>query len=370
MPRTPLIFGFLTASYALAAGPGAGHVDRFAIPGGCLACHQGHGVSQSPMLRQPQKELCLSCHGGETALREPVRKGWLNPTAKPTDLSRALLQPYQHPVDPLATSSQQGVTCTSCHSPHRGAPAVQKGGKKLSPKDPRRFEYELCESCHGSLGATTQSLSDISRRFDPTNTSFHPVHAPSLNRSPSLLPAVSGTEINCSDCHDNDDPTGPRGPHASSTRFLLKAAYVTTDGQGESEHAYALCYTCHQRQRVLAPDSPFPLHRKHVAEVNASCATCHSAHGSPANRALIRFGEETFLAGVSPSASGRLQFLSTAPGSGTCFLTCHGKNHDPAVYGGPSPVLPMTRQVGDFSPTTPRALRKLPQPSPREPLLP
>lgn len=360
MSRAALILAFLATNPALAVGPWGGHVDRSAIPGGCLACHRGHGISNSPMLPLPQKEVCLSCHGGETAAREATQRGWLNPTAKPTDLSRALLQPYQHPVDPLATSSQQGVTCTSCHSPHRATPPSQQGGKKLSPKDPRRLEHELCESCHGSLGVATQSLSDLSRRFDPSSRSFHPVHAPSPNRSPSVVPALAGKEIGCSDCHGNDDPTGPRGPHGSSTRFLLKAAYVTTDGQADDEHSYALCYGCHQRHRVLAPDSPFPFHRKHVVEAKASCATCHSAHGSPANRALIRFGEETFLAGVSPSASGRLQFLSTLPGSGTCFLTCHGKNHDPATYGSAPLAAPGTLAPGEIFPMVPSTPRKIP----------
>ena len=106
------------------------------------------------------------------------------------------------------------------------------------------------------------------------------------------------------------------------------------DGSKESEEAYALCYECHDRAAVLET-SPFPFHTEHVVDEMTSCATCHSAHGSVDNRALIRFGEETFVAGVGPSlATGRLEFVSDGPGGGSCYLTCHGVDHSPLGYGG------------------------------------
>ncbi len=368
MPRTSVTAALCLAAWPVLAAPGAGHVDRSQLPAGCLTCHQGHGRSNSPMLRAPQQELCLTCHGGQGARQEAIRRGLLYPAANPADISRALLLPYQHPLDPLATSSRQGVTCTSCHAPHRGTTVNSSGGKKLSPKNPRKFEFELCESCHGFQGALTQSLADISRYFDYPSQSFHPVHRPSSNRSPSLRPGLSGKEINCTDCHGNDDPQGPKGPHGSSTRFLLRAPYTTTDGQGEGPEAYALCYRCHQREKVLTPQSPFPYHQKHVVDERASCATCHNGHGSPNNRALIRFGEETTLAGVAPAASGRLQFLSTGPGQGSCFLTCHGKNHDPLSYGPGNPPPPpgtLGHPPGKFSPPSPPGLGINPHLRPR-----
>jgi len=245
-----------------------------------------------------------------------------------------------HPMTAGAFSAEEAgvVTCTSCHSPHRGSRQTRvtgfSGRRKVSPRDPRRFEYELCEGCHGSAGVTTQSLTDISRVFDPNNRSFHPVEAPSVDGSPSVLRALAGREINCTDCHGNDDQTGPKGPHGSNVRHLLRLDYTTVDGSTESAAVYSLCYACHDRDAILSPDSRFPEHRLHVVEEKASCATCHNAHGSVGNRALIRFGEETFISGVSPSAStGRLEFLSDGPGAGTCYLTCHGEDHAPESYG-------------------------------------
>jgi hypothetical protein len=35
---------------------------------------------------------------------------------------------------------------------------------------------------------------------------------------------------------------------------------------------------------------------------------------------------------VTPSSTGRLEYASTGVGRGTCYLTCHGRNHGPSAY--------------------------------------
>lgn len=335
----------LAAVALLVAGTrgGAGsldpHLDLSLVPAGCSACHKGHGASRSPMLSDPQRRLCLTCHGSRADLDRAVREGRISAAARPPLLASVLAEPNAHPLSASAFSEHEpgAVACTSCHSPHRGIrdrdPGVASGRRRLSPKDPRRAEYELCETCHGSRGRTTQSLSDISRVLDPSNRSYHPVQAPAREVSPSVLPALSGREINCTDCHGNGDSRGARGPHGSREPFLLRAGYATLDGSGESASTYALCYGCHRREAVLQ-GSAFPGHKRHVTELKGSCATCHDAHGSVANRALIRFGEDTAISGVAPSAkAGRLAFVSNGPGAGQCFVTCHGFDHGPENYG-------------------------------------
>jgi len=220
--------------------------------------------------------------------------------------------------------------------PARADGAGFPGVRKVSPRNPTRLEYELCGGCHGVAGMT-QSPLDISRLVSQNSRSFHPVQGPSRGNSPSVVPSLAGREINCTDCHGNDDPSGPRGPHGSGQRFLLRAEYNTVDGGAESVQSYALCYGCHDRQKVLSSAS-FPLHELHVIGAGASCATCHNPHGSLKNRALIRFGEGAMLGGVSPSMrTGRLAFVSDGPGSGGCYLTCHASDHAPKTYGGFSP---------------------------------
>jgi hypothetical protein len=196
---------------------------------------------------------------------------------------------------------------------------------------------------------TTQSVTDISRLLDPGNPSYHPVEAPAAGTSPSGIDSLRGGQINCTDCHGNADPTGARGPHGSPVQYILLRSYNTIDGP-ESEAAYALCYGCHDRQKVL-DSAAFPEHGEHIEKIGASCATCHNPHGSVINRALIRFGEETIVSGVAPSPStGRLAFESTGPGSGACYLLCHGRDHGPATYGSASLKRPNRRP----SPRQPR----------------
>lgn len=330
---------------ALGAGraeaAGQSHMDPSLVEGGCNACHRGHGAPRSPMLPAPQVELCLTCHGSRLRADQSIMRDNLSSSARPRFLDGVLAQPFLHPLTPEAFSREEAgvVTCTSCHSPHRSTlqlnPLDESGPrrKKVSVRDSRLFEYELCQECHGSAGTSTQNLLDLSRLTNPNNRSFHPVEAPAAGSSPSALPELQGGEINCSDCHGNSDREGPAGPHGSFVQYILRDEYVTVDGADESRESYALCYGCHEREKVL--ESPnFPLHELHIVKERAACSTCHNAHGSVDNRALVRFGEETHIAGVSPSIqTGRLAFESTAPGSGSCYVTCHGVDHAPMRYG-------------------------------------
>ncbi|MCP4657915.1 MAG: hypothetical protein GY856_21110 [bacterium] len=322
------------------------HVNPSEVLVGCIACHRGHGVPRSPMLPTYQKEVCLSCHDSRARFDYQVIRGIVAGTASPAFLAAVLSKPSVHPLSAYALSrnESQAVTCCSCHSPHRSMPEPESvgafpGRRKLSPRDPNRFEFQLCESCHGSAGVVTRSLTDISRLFNANSRSYHPVEAPVTEPSPSIIGALSGAEINCTDCHGNNNPSGARGPHGSDVGYILRFNYTMVDGAAESVSTYALCYMCHDR-KLLLEVPPFPEHGTHIVDERASCATCHNPHGSVENRALIRFGEETFLGAgaVAPSGSGRLGFESAGPGSGACYLTCHGRDHDPESYGG-QPVI-------------------------------
>ena len=320
------------------------HLNEAYLPAGCPTCHRGHGVSRSPMLPGPQAELCLSCHGTRADIDRQVARGQLSPAARPALVGRALQLPSTHPLTRGAVSSQgtRTVTCTSCHSAHRGMterPSATPAGRPLvSPKQPDRLEYELCESCHGSGGSASSDLTDISRLLSPSNPSYHPVEAPAQERSASTVLQLQGRQINCTDCHGNSEPGDGRGPHGSRERPLLRAGYATMDGTGESASAFALCYRCHSREWLLGGRGG-GWHQRHIVDVRASCATCHDPHGSVQNRALIRFGLDVRSASVSPSLkTGRLEFVSETGGQGLCYLTCHGRDHAPEAFGGAVPL--------------------------------
>lgn len=326
---------FLTLGAALAllappaaAGPTNAHFDptKFAKP--CSPCHQGHGAAGTPRLTGGTKEFCLKCH--ESASKSASRKAalGLGGAANPQDIRTEFLKPVTH----------SRATCFECHSAHAQKVVVPAGFQAASPKRSFRFEVDLCLSCHGTRGVMGPDPHDLSKLFVASNPSYHPILAGGRGVSvPSLLAPYTGASLmNCTDCHTNDDPTGPRGPHGSRILKLLGRNYALTDGQVDSASTYALCYACHNRDSIVS-DASFPAHRKHVVDVKASCATCHNPHGATAARALVRFNETVPTLGVTASSSGRLEFISSAPGRGACYLTCHGKNHDPITYGGWAP---------------------------------
>ena len=347
MPK--LSFLTLVASLALLARPAAAlptnaHFDptKFAKP--CSPCHQGHGAPGTPRLTGGTRDFCLKCH--ESASRSAPRKAFLGlgAAANPQDIRTEFTKPVTH----------SRATCFECHSAHAPRVIVAAGFQAVSPKRSFRFEADLCLSCHGSRGAQGADPHDLSKLFVATNPSFHPVLAGGHGTSlPSLRSPYSAASLmNCTDCHTNDDPSGPRGPHGSRVLRLLGRNYALTDGQVETAATYALCYGCHDRDSILS-DASFSAHRKHVVDERASCATCHNPHGATSSRALVRFNEPVPTSGVTASSSGRLEFVSSAPGRGTCFLTCHGKNHDPLTYGGgaapmarprPAPAVPSGSQ--------------------------
>lgn len=319
----------------------APHVDDRWLPASCSGCHAGHGVPSSPMLDASQKDVCARCHGTEADLNRSIEAGWVAADARPPLLGVPSSTVARHPVSATAFRDLEDseVTCTSCHSPHRemvepkndGSPS---GRKRLSPKSRNLFEHELCEGCHAEPSSPESPTWGVGRLLDGGNRSYHPVHTPSAQASPSVKPGLRGKEINCTDCHGSNDPTGPAGPHFSGVPFLLRFPYIARDGAPDSVDAYDLCYVCHDREVVFDPERSFPLHDRHVRGAMISCATCHDPHGALAFRALIRFGDGSSATPIEPSPSTkRLDFQSEAPGSGTCWLFCHGVDHGPKSYG-------------------------------------
>lgn len=334
MPRLPFLT-IATGALALtgmwsAAADFGGHFEPGKLVGSCTPCHVGHGAPRTPMLRSSADDMCLSCH--ESGAAEPGRRELLGmgTAASPADIRSEITRPVVH----------RGARCVDCHSVH-GIARLPGGGfddfnvGRIKPSTKRGFstEAELCLSCHGTRAASPTDPHDLGLLFDPRNPSYHPVLALSSGDVPSLLPPLSSDSmINCSDCHASDDPGAPKGPHGSRVPGLLGADYARQDGQPESPSTYRLCYRCHDRDVVLDSD-PFPLHRLHVVEDRAPCGLCHDPHGATAARALIRFNEVTSITGVNASGSGRLGYESDSAGSGACYLSCHGVDHDPLGYG-------------------------------------
>jgi len=386
--HAPTVYRLAGASHVtsrLAPPPGvfatANQADRTVEDAGCLACHPQHGAEPgSPLLKPAASEdkRCLGCHDGQVL---------------PGDIVRQIAKPYAHAsvqgharhdagegpasqasrLPEVNPAAKRHVTCADCHNPHQssrkiasapraggalaGVWGIDRNGLKV---DPVLFEYEVCFKCHADSANQPQAKGpppgrtvrravievSLRRAFDPAAPSFHPVVAPGRNpKVPSLVaPLTASSQIYCGDCHGSDETsTGggvPRGPHGSIYPYLLARNYGTADGTPETPEAYALCYQCHSRDKLLSTETTFSrldpaasqresLHRRHL-QGGAPCSACHNAHGvsaaagNPVNNAhLIDFDVSI----VGQTSQGLRRYQSAGPGAGSCALSCHGRDH-------------------------------------------
>lgn len=327
------------------------HADGATVAeNGCMNCHQAHEAGQPPQLLNHMQEEnnCLTCHDGSVG----------------SDINSALSLFSRHPVAEQTGVHQPGedpltmprhVECTDCHNPHAAAtdrppPPAAPGSLRFvdgidingNPVGAVSYSYEVCLKCHGDAHGTgqvvTRVINNLNTRqeFNPSGISYHPVAAAGKNpNAPSLIPPWTESSImSCDDCHSSQSGL-PRGPHGSDNRPLLKLNYDTVDFTRESSQAYALCYSCHDRQSILNGDS-FKLHKKHIEGEDAPCSTCHDPHGISAgtgtpsrNSHLINFNQTV----VFPDPNtGRLEFNDLGDRTGECYLECHGKKHSPKDY--------------------------------------
>lgn len=318
----------------------------------CRACHRPHSAPSGPYLlkRATVTETCNECHDGTVPTAADIA----------SELRKFTVHDTQSRVDPPGDEIEH-TTCTDCHEAHTMSP-----GAGISPSIHPNFgridgvglsgsavtaattEYEVCFKCHADGSqiqpAVSRKIVQNNTRLEFSNTavSFHPVAGPGRNPDvPSLRPGLNqGSTIYCSSCHQSDAArstggAGPNGTHGSGTAWLLSARYETADRTTESAAAYALCYQCHDRSKILN-DTSFPGHQKHIVDLRAPCAACHDAHGissfqgNPVNNSnLINFATNI----VFPNSMGRLEFRDTGRFQGECFLSCHGREHAPETYG-------------------------------------
>ncbi len=320
----------------------------------CANCHDPHNADGKPRLLKSlaEENNCLDCHNGNVAGK---------------NIQTQLAKTYRHNVfgyigvhnpteSPFVLTKH--VECQDCHNPHasnattavapfvngfnRGVEGIDQSGNTVLTST---YEYEICYKCHAGNSWTPApafprqiNQNNVRLEFATSNPSFHPVVGARNNTeiTPNLIaPNTASTVLYCSSCHASNDAGGPTGPHGSIYPQILKLQYTTTDNTSETATNYALCYSCHNRNNIINDNNTFKEHKKHIVKERTSCSVCHDPHGisstqgnSSNNSNLINF--RTGI--VTPSSSGILRYEDTGAGTGRCYLTCHGENHDPESY--------------------------------------
>lgn len=314
----------------------------------CANCHASHHAGTAArLLRLPDEEPnCYVCHNGNVAAKN-VEQVFNKPSVHPIEDTQDVHDPIED-----RNNEPRHVECVDCHNPHASksttASAPNASGRLAgvagvtaegADVDPIQYEYELCFRCHADNNPGSSYLprhiaeNNTRTEFSPSSDSYHPVVSPGTNPDvPSLTaPWQESSIMYCSDCHNNDqnaaDGSGPKGPHGSLYAPILGRQLEMGDNVPESSAAYALCYQCHNRTSILG-DKSFKAHEKHVSGEDTACTTCHDPHGVVGNTHLINFHADY----VQPSSSGRLEFIDDGDRRGTCYLECHGKDHNPISY--------------------------------------
>ena len=310
---------------------------------GCGNCHTPHAAGQSQRLLNSaaEEQTCFNCHNGNVTGN--IQADFNKASHHPVEMTNGIHDPNEATI-----VTNRHVECVDCHNPHSagtgpGTPGISGVDYLGNIVNPITATYQVCFRCHGDspnipAPRTTRQVvqPNIRLQFDTINPSFHPVAGIGKSTNvPSLIaPWTTTSMMECTDCHGDDG--GSNRPHGSIYSPILKMQNITTDPNAESPAAYALCYSCHDRNSILS-DNTFGEHRKHIQGENAPCNTCHDPHGvslaagaTTANNArLINFNTNV----VSPSG-GVLAWTSNGLNSGSCTLVCHGENHNPETYGG------------------------------------
>jgi len=283
-----LLFLFLGCFSLVANAEKAKEPQRAQVSGGagaryvgsetCKGCHEAQfkGIDGTPhaVLDSTSKKDshgCESCHGAGSAHVEAggdKTKIFTFKDAKPEEISKRCMTCHESTPGQRdfmrSTHSENGVACTSCHSPHHA-----KQEHLLVKK-----QTELCFSCHAEQKADFQK----------------PFHH-----------RVEEGLIQCDDCHN---------PHGT---LAGKQVRSTPDQD-------AVCFKCHSDKR-----GPFVFEHEPVKV--EGCTSCHFPHGSANPRMLntARTNSLCLECHAATSAIGHTQNTRIQQCT-DCHSSVHGSN--------------------------------------------
>ncbi|MDH5694641.1 MAG: hypothetical protein OEZ47_16205, partial [Gammaproteobacteria bacterium] len=166
-------------------------------------------------------------------------------------------------------------------------------------------EYQVCLKCHSNyVNALSNATSNPAMEFSPgageqgdatpNHRSWHPVKTATgrsgiVSANTFVTPYdldVGNQTMYCSDCHTSESPTGPRGPHGSSSLDGLFAgnwnSSTGTTGSAASE-AGGLCFTCHKATEYADSTNASPAQSGFSCVAGAGCNSAGFTTTTPEN---------------------------------------------------------------------------------------
>ncbi|HUJ30286.1 MAG TPA: DmsE family decaheme c-type cytochrome [Candidatus Acidoferrum sp.] len=219
---------------------------------------------------------CEACHGpGASHIADPTdaSKLFLFEKASAKDVTKQCLTCHaggkEHMNALNSVHTENGVSCTSCHSPHH---ATTKEFLLL------KSQPELCYTCH------------LAKKAEFAMPFHH---------------RVNEGLIQCSDCHNVHGTVGPKQVRTASTQD-------------------ATCFKCHI-------DKQGPFVYEHAPIKTDGCQSCHLVHGGP-NAHMLKVSNVNLLClqchttSSFSSAPGAPSFHNQASFFQSCVL-CHSSIH-------------------------------------------
>lgn len=295
---------------------------------------------------------CSDCHNPHAAQISVLPPSFGPPALAPALKGASGVDAWSG-ASALRPAAREYEICFKCHADSSGKPQASYGYSRYG-----RTPWRVADATTPAAFNTRLEFNSLVSRHNVTyprqrtNSEVPSLRATMLKLDgPPGRNLAPGTFIYCGDCHNNDQARNSGGgqasgvhgsswPHVLERRYEQEAPPAAPGGSSNGVSlvpglggSAALCYKCHDIDNSILQNRSFKEHDRHVRGGNASCSTCHDAHGINGgnltnNHALINF--DTSI--VGPSSSNILRYERTGSFTGRCYLRCHDKDHNPKSY--------------------------------------
>ena len=223
----------------------------------CQTCHDPHTRTQPQFLKQPESELCVSCHRHQSGVAGGPhdRSKHADGAAHSGGDSASGSGAAPGPGDSAGGAPSGAGLCTSCHLAHGGGDR-----RLLRHKPPADAEAHdgACLACHhhANWGMDSPIAALHPRGIDPNLPA-------SVQLVPSSQPGKQ--QIGCRTCHD---------PHAGA-----KPEHLARVKAGDP--SAAVCLQCHQDKQYVRLTGHSADNLQRFGFETDSCKPCHAMHAKP-----------------------------------------------------------------------------------------